>query len=119
MASSMRAGRYIQQPTGYRAFVPATLPPDPPIKMETLEPLLSQASAAVGRLDGAASTLLNHDLFVAMYVRRETVLSSQIEGTQSTLEDLLTYEMDADNPRPLKGVYCCPRPSRTHGRCTR
>jgi Fic family protein len=104
MASSTRAGVYIQQPTGYRAFVPATLPPDPPIKMETLEPLLSQASAAVGRLDGAASTLLNPDLFVAMYVRREAVLSSQIEGTQSTLEDLLTYEMDADDPRPLKDV---------------
>jgi Fic family protein len=72
--------------------------------MDTLEPLLSEASAAVGRLDGAASTLLNPDLFVAMYVRREAVLSSQIEGTQSTLEDLLAYELDADDPRPMKDV---------------
>lgn len=104
MATSTRAGRYIQQPNGYRAFVPAALPPDPPIQMEGLEPLLSEASAAVGRLDGSASTLLNPDLFVAMYVRREAVLSSQIEGTQSTLEDLLTYELETDGSRPMKDV---------------
>ena len=103
MAASTRAGRYIQQPTGYRAFIPAPLPPDPPIHMAALEPLLSEASVAVGRLDGSASTLLNPDLFVAMYVRREAVLSSQIEGTQSTLEDLLTYELD-EEPQPFKDV---------------
>jgi Fic family protein len=99
----MRAGRYIQQATGYRAFIPAPLPPDPPIAIASLEPLLSEASVAVGRLDGSASTLLDPDLFVAMYVRREAVLSSQIEGTQSTLEDLLTYELDEDQP-PFKDV---------------
>jgi len=56
---------------------------------------LSQADQAIGRLDGVARTLPNPDLFVAMYVRREAVLSSQIEGTQSTLQDVLTFELDA------------------------
>lgn len=56
--------------------------------------LLSRADQAVGRLDGVARTLPNPDLFVAMYVRREAVLSSQIEGTQSTLEDVLAFELD-------------------------
>jgi Fic family protein len=90
-----RAGRYIQQPAGYRAFIPAALPPDPPLSIDQfMLGLLSRADQAMGRLDGLAQTLPNPDLFVAMYVRREAVLSSQIEGTQSTLEDVLTYELD-------------------------
>jgi Fic family protein len=90
-----RAGRYVRQPTGYRAFIPAPLPPDPPLQIDReLQVLLSRADQAVGRLDGAAQTLPNPDLFVAMYVRREAVLSSQIEGTQSTLEDVLAFELD-------------------------
>lgn len=56
--------------------------------------LLSAADLAIGRLDGVAQTLPNPDLFVAMYVRREAVLSSQIEGTQSTLDDVLAFELD-------------------------
>jgi Fic family protein len=55
--------------------------------------LLSEANLSLGRLDGAASTLPNPDLFVAMYVRKEAVLSSQIEGTQSSLNDILEFEM--------------------------
>jgi Fic family protein len=81
-----RVGRYVQQPTGYRAFIPAPLPPDPPIRLDdALAALLSRADQAIGRLDGVAQTLPNADLFVAMYVRREAVLSSQIKGTQTTL----------------------------------
>jgi len=57
--------------------------------------VLSAADLAIGRLDGVAQTLPNPDLFVAMYVRREAVLSSQIEGTQSTLDDVLAFELDA------------------------
>lgn len=56
--------------------------------------LLSQADHILGRLDGIGSVLPNPDLFVAMYVRQEAVLSSQIEGTQSTLEDVLQFEVD-------------------------
>jgi len=57
--------------------------------------LLSDADRSLGRLDGVGSVLPNPDLFVAMYVRQEAVLSSQIEGTQSTLEDVLQFEVDA------------------------
>lgn len=92
---SSRAGRYVRQPTGYNAFIPAPLPPEPPISLDTpLAALLSRADQAVGRLDGVTQILPNPDLFVAMYVRREAVDSSQIEGTQSTLEDVLTFELD-------------------------
>ena len=93
----MRSGRYIKQPTGYRAFIPVPLPPEPAIGFdeETMR-LLSVADLALGRLDGVASSLPNPDLFVAMYVRQEAVLSSQIEGTQSTLQDILEFEMEGD-----------------------
>ena len=87
-----RAGRYIRQPTGYSAFIPQPLPPDPPVRFDTLQVLLSQADRVLGRLDGAIQTLPNPDLFVSMYVRREAVLSSQIEGTQSSLHDVLAAE---------------------------
>ncbi len=91
-----RAGRFVQQATGYRAFLPAALPPDPPILYDgELQTLLSAADRDIGRLDALAALLPNPDLFVAMYVRHEAVLSSQIEGTQSTLEDVLAYEADA------------------------
>ncbi len=101
----MRAGRYVRQLQGYRAFIPARLPPDPPVRLEgDLTVLLSEADRALGRLDGVASILPNPDLFVATYVRHEAVLSSQIEGTQSTLEDVLEYEMDAQGPKRAKDV---------------
>lgn len=88
-----RAGNYVRQPGGYRAFIPKPLPPDPPIRMDDeLLKLLSDADRALGRLDGATEVLPNLDLFVAMYVRQEAVLSSQIEGTQASLVDLLEYE---------------------------
>ncbi|MEZ6115546.1 MAG: Fic/DOC family N-terminal domain-containing protein [Pirellulaceae bacterium] len=71
----MRAGIYVKQPTDYRAFIPADLPPDPPIAMDAeLQKLLSDADRALGRLDGVATVLPNPDLFVAMYVRQEAVL---------------------------------------------
>ena len=90
-----RAGRYVRQPTGYRAFLPAPLPPTTPVRIEgELQDLLSEADRALGRLDGSIQTLPNPDLFVLMYVRKEAVLSSQIEGTQSSLQDLLAAEAD-------------------------
>ena len=91
--TASRAGCYVTQPTGYRAFIPAPLPPDPPIRMTgALQTLLSEAALALGRLDGSIQTLPNAGLFVLMYVRKEAVLSSQIEGTQSSLQDLLAAE---------------------------
>ena len=100
----MRAGQFIRQIEGYRAFIPAPLPPDPPLELdaETIN-LLSRADRALGRLDGVTSILPNPDLFVAMFVRQEAVLSSQIEGTQSTLEDVLQFEVDENGSRPAEG----------------
>jgi Fic family protein len=94
---SLRAGRFVSQPSGYRAFVPAALPPDPPLALNgaTLS-LLSQADVALGRLDGVVKVIPDPDFFISMYVRREAVLSSQIEGTQSTLEDLLGAELEPE-----------------------
>ncbi len=107
-ATRHRAGRYIVQPTGYRAFHPAPLPPQPLLRLEgELQALLSQADRALGRLDGSIQTLPNPDLFVFMYVRKEAVLSSQIEGTQSSLQDLLAAEahiLAPDRPRDVDEV---------------
>lgn len=104
----MRAGQYIKQPNDFRAFVPAPLPPNPPLHLDTeLALLLSKADRCLGRLDGVTSVLPNPDLFVAMYVKHEAVLSSQIEGTQSTLEDVLQFEIDAhgqDIPKDVEEV---------------
>lgn len=97
-----RAGRYVHQPNHYAAFIPAALPPDPPLRWDDeLQHLLSKADRALGRLDGSIQTLPDPDLFVMMYVRKEAVLSSQIEGTQSSLNDLLELEASiADARRP-------------------
>lgn len=103
-----RAGRYLQQPAGYRAFVPTPLPPAPPLDLDDhLQDLLSIADYALGKLDGSVITLPNPDLFVYMYVRKEAVLSSQIEGTQSSLQNLLAAEAqlnDPDTPRDVNEV---------------
>ncbi|MGH7642937.1 MAG: Fic family protein [Candidatus Dormibacteria bacterium] len=97
-----RAGRYVKQAAGYRAFIPRPLPPKPPLRLSgQLLESLSLADLALGRLDGATDILPNPDLFVAMYVRREAVLSSQIEGTEASLADVLEFEVEAGNqPRP-------------------
>lgn len=96
---SVRAGHYQRQTGGYRAFIPSPLPPNPPVQLKgKLQRLLSQADRALGRLDGSVLTLPNPDLFVFMYVRKEAVFSSQIEGTQSSLQDLLAAEADLFGP---------------------
>lgn len=90
---------YVQQPQRYRAFIPAPLPPSPPIRLAGhLQRLLSQADLALGRLAGSIETLPNPNLFIFMYVRKEAVLSSQIEGTQSSLQDVLAAEAHMFNP---------------------
>ena len=105
---STRAGRYVRQPARYRAFIPAPLPPHPALALSgELPGLLSAADRALGRLDGSVLTLPNPDLFVFMYVRKEAVLSSQIEGTQSSLQDLLAAEaqlFDQNLPRDVDEV---------------
>lgn len=78
-----------------RAFLPDPLPPVPPIEVDgRMGALLDQASTALGRLDGISSLLPEPHLFLYTYIRKEAVLSSQIEGTQSSLSDLLSHEVD-------------------------
>ncbi len=108
MLGASRAGQYVKQIEGYRAFIPNPLPPVPEIIMDQeMWNLLSQADRALGRLDGATDALPNPDLFVFMYVRKEAVLSSQIEGTQASLIDVLEFESQAlqpDNPQDVAEV---------------
>jgi Fic family protein len=76
----------------YTAYVPRPLPPAPSLDLTDIYPLLDQANAAIGRLDGMSMVLPDPALFLYMYIRKEAVLSSQIEGTQSSLSDLLLFE---------------------------
>jgi Fic family protein len=90
---SQRAGRYEPQTGGWMAFIPKVLPPEPPLKIgDNLLSLLSAADRAIAGLDSAIQTLPSADRFVFSYVRAEAVLSSQIEGTQSSLDDLFKAE---------------------------
>ena len=90
-----RAGSYEDAGQGYRMFIPAALPPDPPLELNgDIISLLSEADIALGRLDGVAEFTPNPNLFLAMYVRKEAVMSSQIEGTQATLLDVLKFEAE-------------------------
>ena len=102
-----RLGRYVVKTYNQetvRAYVPPPLPPNPPVRMETLQLLVEQASQSLGRLDGLASVLPNLPLFIYAYVRKEAVLSSQIEGTQSSLSDLLLFENNEAPGVPLQDV---------------
>jgi Fic family protein len=123
-----RAGRTVSQGSGYNAFIPEPLPPTPGIVFDNeMIHLLSQADIALGRLSGIADVLPNPDLFVAMYVRKEAVLSSQIEGIQSTLDDVLAAE-HAGNAVQTKSIgevvnyvsamnYGIDRLQASHSRC--
>ena len=102
-----RLGRYVETTAGgekVRAFVPPPLPPNPPIDILSLLPKLSIAERALGRLDGITVLLPRQELFLYMYVRKEAVLSSQIEGTQSTLSDLLRFETEAQAGQPIDDI---------------
>jgi Fic family protein len=99
-----RFGRFVVSTYGdeqVRAYVPPPLPPTPPVDVGGLLPLIEHANRALGRLDGITSILPAPPLFLFMYVRKEALLSSQIEGTQSSLSDLLLFENDEI---PLVGI---------------
>jgi len=87
-----------------RAFVPAPLPPVPPLDLATFQPQMEKAHLALGRLDALSTLLPDTRLFLYTYVRKEAVLSSQIEGTQSSLSDLLLFEMEEVPGVPLDDV---------------
>jgi Fic family protein len=96
------SGAYVQQPSGYKAFIPQPLPPHPPFVIDDeMTTALSRADRALGRLDGSIETLPHPELFLSMFVRKEAVLSSQIEGTQASLSDVIKAEAAViDRARP-------------------
>ena len=107
MTNSTRAGRWVRQQggaEGFAAFVPAPLPPDPPLRFtQELQRLSEAAGRALGRLEGISGSL-EPDRLLYMYVRKEAVLSSAIEGTQSTLSDLLRFEANGVPGTPVDEV---------------
>ncbi|MGH8190707.1 MAG: Fic family protein [Rhodanobacteraceae bacterium] len=102
------AGTYVQGSMagrGYRAFVPAPLPPQPPLQFGG--PLIAQlerANQALGRLDGMTRMLPDPKLFLYHFIRKEALLSSQIEGTQASLSDLMLFELDEAPGVPIADV---------------
>lgn len=102
------SGRHANSVVGgetVRAFVPFPLPPAPPLQLTgERQGLLERATLALGRLDSIALLLPDPQLFLYAYVRREAVLSSQIEGTQSSLSDLLLFELDEQPGVPFDDV---------------
>ena len=101
-------GTYVPASTAgesFQAFVPHPLPPDPPIRLANRDyDLIEKANRALGRLDGVATLLPDVSLFLYFYVRKEAVLSSQIEGTQSSFSDLLLHEENLAPGVPLHDV---------------
>lgn len=97
-------GRYDRTSAGgeeVRAFIPDSLPPVPPLVFEGgLQRAIEEAVLAIGRLDGVSTLLPDRSLFLYSYVRKEAVLSSQIEGTQSSISDLLLFELDESPGAP-------------------
>jgi Fic family protein len=107
MPNTKRLGQFKESGDGadrIRAFVPPPLPPDPPLRLAELLAKLGKADRALGRLDGVTKILPDKSLFIYMYVRKEAVLSSQIEGTQSTLDDLLRFESEAVTGNPIDDI---------------
>ena len=104
MAIKRETGEYRVSTTAgepVNAFIPKPLPPQPPIELSELHPLLDRANQALGRLDGSIAVLPDPGLFLYFYVRKEAVVSSQIEGTQSTLSDLLLFEKGLETASSL------------------
>lgn len=103
-----RAGHYRTNLSGemaYKSFVPSPLPPVPPIELtEDIVALLIKANSQIAVLESIATRIPNVELFVSMYVRKEALMSSQIEGTQATLEDVLDPMLDANTNRNVADV---------------
>jgi len=103
-----RAGDYRTNLTGelqYKSFLPSSLPPNPPVEFdeETVN-LLSKANRSIGILEGMSRQILNIELFVSIYVRKEALLSSQIEGTQATLDDILDPNIEENTNQNVADV---------------
>ena len=105
-----RIGHYIEQSTqlkgskaeqkeSYTCYIPKPLPPNPPIQLEKFYPLLEQATVSLGELNGIKTLLPNPELYLSFFGKKEAVLSSQIEGTQSSLSDFLQFDPNTKAPK--------------------
>lgn len=95
-----RAGIFMSHANGYQCFIPKPLPPEPAINIDPeMQELLSTADRKLGRLDGITEILPDPDLFIAMYVKKEALLSSQIEGTQASFVDVLEFNAESDSEK--------------------
>jgi Fic family protein len=102
-----RIGQYLLSTVGgeqVKSFIPAPLPPEPPILLDSFQDLLEKANQALGRLDFVARLLPEPAIFIYQFVRKEALLSSQIEGTQSSFSDLLLFESDSELTVPCDDV---------------
>ena len=103
------SGKYVITSTAgeqVKAFIPHPLPPHPSLQLDPrVYDLMERANRALGRLDGVSSLLPDPSLFIYFYIRKEALLSSQIEGTQSSLSDLLLFENEEAPGVPLEDVH--------------
>lgn len=105
---NQRSGSYRNNLSGhlaYQSFLPSNLPPEPPLVLneEAIE-LLATANRLIGKLDGISGSIPNVELFISMYVRKEALLSSQIEGTQATLDDILDPHVEENTNQNVADV---------------
>ena len=98
-----RAGEFVRHDRGYDVFIPNPLPPEI-VYDDELHFLLSKADAALARLDGVTEVLPNPDIFVAMYVKKEALLSAQIEGTQVSLQGVLEFEANLKPKEDIRDI---------------
>lgn len=97
----MKIGEFVQQPKGFKAFIPAKFPPENPfIFSKQTERLHAQAAFLVGKLDGVTQLLPDINLFIFMYARKEAALSSEIEGTKATMSDAIRAEIEMTSDLP-------------------
>ena len=100
-----RSGKYITQLRGYKSFFFTPLPPQPPLKIDTsMSQKIERATLLLAQLDGLAYLLPNTDLFISMYVKKEALLDTQIEGTQASLTDIFDYESGATSIENINDI---------------
>ncbi len=104
---NQRIGAWVAQKAGgesFKAYIPAKLPPKPPLDLTNLYPYLEQATLAIAELNAICKSIPNISLFIYMYIRKEALLSSQIEGTQSSFSDLMLFENNHKHEVSLEDV---------------
>src|SRR3989337_464761 len=97
----MKIGKLVQQPTGYKAFIPYKFPPEEPLILSNKsQQLHAQAVLMLGKLDGITQLLPDLDFFIFMYIRKEAARSSEIEGTKATIIDVIKSEAQIESRFP-------------------